>query len=177
MESLITTVANLIREKNLPALMIGGHAVTALGHPRATYDLDLLIPRSAADKWEAELSRLSYRPYAGTSNFLQFEASPDFQLPPVDLMLVDDAVYEILSSTKNDSPPIATPGVLSMVALKLHAIKQPSRENTAQDWADVLALVKAHKLTLDDPEFSAIVSKHGGEAATERIRSEITGGH
>ena len=36
MESFLTTVAALIREKQLPALMIGGHAVTALGHPRAT---------------------------------------------------------------------------------------------------------------------------------------------
>ena len=83
MESLITTVANLIREKNLPALMIGGHAVTALGHPRATYDLDLLIPRSAADKWEAELSRLSYRPYAGTSNFLQFVGNSKRKNPSI----------------------------------------------------------------------------------------------
>lgn len=177
MESLITTFAHLMREKNLPALMIGGHAVTALGHPRATFDLDLLIPRSAADRWKSELSLLSYRPYAETSNFLQFEALPGFPLPPVDLMLVEDAVFEILCSTKNDSAPIATPGVLSMIALKLHAIKQPSRGDVSQDWADVIALVKAHKLTLDDREFSAIVSKHGGETATERIRLAITGGH
>ena len=34
MQSLIDTVANLMREEDLPALMIGGHAVTALGHPR-----------------------------------------------------------------------------------------------------------------------------------------------
>lgn len=64
MQSLLTTISKLIDEKNLPALMIGGHAVTALGHPRATYDLDLLIPRSAVGRWVAELSALHYRVFA-----------------------------------------------------------------------------------------------------------------
>lgn len=171
MESFLTTVSQLIRENGLPALMIGGHAVTALGHPRATFDLDLLIPRGAAEAWKAELTKLGFQPYAETDNFLQFEAQPGLPLPPVDLMLVDEDVFEIISSTKSDLPPIPTPDAKSMIALKLHAINQPSRENTAQDWSDVLALVKHHKLSLDDPDFFAIVSKHGGEKAIERIKS------
>lgn len=176
MESFLTTVAALIREKQLPALMIGGHAVTALGHPRATFDLDLLIPRSAAAAWKAELSTLGFRPYAETGNFLQFEALPGLPLPPVDLMLVDEDVFEILSATKSDSPPIPTPDAKSMIALKLHAIRQPARENTAQDWADVIALAKANHLCLDDPGFSAIVLKHGGENAIEKIKAALAGG-
>ena len=55
MQSFLTTISRLIEEKNLPALMIGGHAVTALGHPRATFDLDLLIPRSSSGRWRTEL--------------------------------------------------------------------------------------------------------------------------
>lgn len=112
MESFLTTVARLIREKELPALMIGGHAVTALGHPRATFDLDLLIPRPSASAWKTELAKLGYAPFAESANFIQLEVKSDFPLPPVDLMLVD-------------------------------------------------------------PEFSAIVAKHGGETATERIRTEV----
>lgn len=176
MESFLTTVAALIREKQLPALMIGGHAVTALGHPRATFDLDLLIPRHAADLWKSELSKLGYRPYAETANFLQFEAHPSLPLPPVDLMLVDGDVFQTLNATKTTHLPIATPDVKSMIALKLHAINQPARENTAQDWEDVIALAKAHHLTLDDPEFSSIVLKHGGENAIGRIKAALAGG-
>ena len=171
MESFLTTVSNLIREKELPALMIGGHAVTALGHPRATYDLDLLVPRSSADAWKSELSKLSYRTYSESPNFLQFEAHPGLPMPPVDLMLVDDSVFHALSATKIDSPPIPTPSVLSMIALKLHAISQPTRENTEQDWSDVIALAKANKLSLDDSDFSAIVLKHGGQSAIDRIKT------
>lgn len=176
MESFLTTVARLIREKKLPALMIGGHAVTALGHPRATFDLDLLIPRSSAGAWKTELTKLGYRPYAESANFIQLESNPDLPLPPVDLMLVEMDVFETLSSSRTEATPIATPGAKAMVALKLHAINQPARADTAQDWSDVIALVKANKLSLDDPEFSAIISKYGDESAAERIKAEISRG-
>lgn len=175
MQSFLTTISKLIEEKGLPALMIGGHAVTALGHPRATFDLDLLIPRSSAENWRTELSQLRYRTFAESSNFHQYEAAAELPLPPVDLMLVDDEVFQILERSKTDSKPIATPGVVSMIALKLHAIQQPNREDIEKDWSDVLALVRAHQLSLDDADFSATVLKHGGETAVERIRAAILG--
>src|SRR5688572_22770983 len=177
MESFLTTISRLIEEKDLPALMIGGHAVTALGHPRATFDLDLLIPRSSAERWKTELSKLRYRLFAESENFHQFEADLQLPLPPLDLMLVDDEVFQVLERTKIDSKPIATPGVVAMIALKLHAIRQPARDNTEKDWSDVIALVKSHQLSLDDPDFSATVLKHGGETAIQRIQAAILGGN
>lgn len=177
MQSFLTTIAHLIEEKKLPALMIGGHAVTALGHARATYDLDLLIPKSSAGQWKAELGKLRFGVFAESVNFLQFEAAADLPLPPIDLMLVDDEVFRTLELTKSDSRPIATPGVLAMIALKLHAIHQPSREDPEKDWSDVIALVKAHHLSLDDPEFSVTVLKHGGTSALERIQAAVFGGN
>jgi hypothetical protein len=174
-QSLLTTIAQRTKERGLPGLMIGGHAVTALGHPRATFDLDLLIPRSAAADWKDLLSSLNYSLFAESSNFQQYEAPEDFPLPPVDLMLVDDEVFQVLDQSKTHTEPIATPSVVALIALKLHAIRQPGRNDTAKDWSDVLALVRAHQLTLDDPEFSAIVRKHGGETAIERIREACSG--
>jgi hypothetical protein len=64
------------------------------------------------------------------------------------------------------SKPLATPSVVAMISLKLHDIEQ-----------SVLALVKAHQLSLDDPDFSASVLKHGGETAVTRIRAAIAGGN
>jgi hypothetical protein len=176
-QSFLTTVARLISDRGLPALMIGGHAVTALGHPRATFDLDLLIPRSAAGLWKDELLKLRYHVFAESANFHQFEAHPDLPLPPLDLMLVDDEVFQILELTQIPSLPIATPSVMAMIALKLHAIHQPGRGPVEQDWSDVFALVRVHDLTLDDPGFSATVLKHGGETAIQRIQAAILGGH
>jgi hypothetical protein len=176
MENFLTTISKLIRDKNLPALMIGGHAVTALGHPRATFDLDLLIPRSSSETWKTELAQLSYQPFSESSNFIQFEATHDFPLPPIDLMLIDDAVFDTILADKIDSTPLATPNARTMIALKLHAINQPSRQNTEQDWSDVIALIRTHKLTLDDAEFSSIVLKHGGQTAIDRIKTALSSG-
>ena len=176
MQSFLTTISKLIETKDLPALMIGGHAVTALGHPRATFDLDLLIPRSSAGKWKAELLKLRYRIFAESANFHQFESPPELPLPPLDLMLVDDEVFQTLERTKTDLKPIATPGVVAMIALKLHAIHQPARNDIEKDWSDVLALVRAHHLTLDSSDFYATVLKHGGENAIKRIGAAILGG-
>ena len=92
-------------------------------------------------------------------------------------MLVDDEVFQTLQITKIDSKPTATPGVVAMIALKLHAIKQPARENTEKDWCDIFALVKAHNLSPDDPDFSATILKQGGETAIQRIRASIPGGN
>lgn len=173
MEHLLTTLNRIREEKHLPVLLIGGHAVTALGHPRATFDVDLLIPRSASAGWRNELLALGYKLFAESSSFLQFEPKPDWPLPPVDLMLVDEEVFDALQSGRFESPVLPTPSVPSLIALKLHAIRQSSRERTDQDWSDILALVKVHDLSLDDPDFAAIVRRHGGESAVARIRDHI----
>src|SRR5210317_2183584 len=133
MDSILTTISSLMEQHDLPALLIGGHAVTALGHPRATYDVDLLIPRPSADQWQRQLLSLGYKVFASNDNFLQLEPKPDWPLPAIDLMLVAPDVYEALVSDRLDTPPIPTPSVTSLIALKLHATRQASRTNDQQD--------------------------------------------
>lgn len=91
------------------------------------------------------------------------------------LMLVDDESYRTLDLTKFSSSPLATPGVIAMIALKFHAIYQPSRTDVEKDWSEVCALVKAHHLSRDDAEFYATVLKHGGRTAIARIRTTLAG--
>lgn len=157
-------------KENLPALMIGGHAVTALGHPRATFDLDLLVPRSSADRWKSAMTHLSYRIFAQSENFHQYEADNDFPLAPIDLMLVDDEVFRVLEESKCSTTPIATPSVEAMIALKLHATKHRSKVDAEKDWSDIFALMRIHQLTLDDESFAAMVERHAGRHAIEKIR-------
>lgn len=173
MDNILTIIGSLMEQHDLPALLIGGHAVTVLGHPRATYDVDLLIPRSSSNQWTTHLLPLGYLIFAANDNFLQLEPQPDWPLPAIDLMLVDPEVFGALQSDRVDHSPIPTPSVTSLIALKLHAIRQPSRNSDNQDWLDVLALIDAHKLTLDDAKFSAIVTKHGGRDAITRIRAHL----
>jgi hypothetical protein len=169
-QGLLSRVAQLMAKKNLPGLMISGHAVTALGHPRATFDLDLIIPRAAAVAWREALMGLSYRIFAESENFHQYEAGQEFPLAPVDLMLVDDDVYEVLAMAKRQVVPIATPSVEAMIALKLHAAKHRNAAEAERDWSDLIALMRIHQLSLDDASFAAMVERHGGTAAIERIQ-------
>ena len=163
--------------KNLPGLMIGGHAVTALGHPRATFDLDLLIPRHAAQDWRVALAGLRYSLFAESDNFHQYEAHKDFPLPPIDLMLVDDDVFTTLEISKTNTKPIAVPSVEAMIALKLHAAKQATRTEGEKDWSDIIALFKAHQLRLDETTIRAMVLRHGGADAINRIEAALAGGN
>jgi hypothetical protein len=173
MEHLLTTLRKISQQHDLPVLLIGGHAVSALGHPRSTFDVDLLIPRPSAPAWRDQLLPLGYTVHSENENFVQLEAKPDWPLPPIDLMLVDDDVFRMLHEERHDLSELPTPSPQALIALKLHAIHQPSRVNTEQDWSDVLALIEAQKLTLDDPSFSATILKHGGEPALERIKTHL----
>lgn len=176
MQSLLNRIGDLMVEKNLPGLMIGGHAVTALGHPRATFDLDLLIPRDAATEWKAALQKLNYSLFAESANFHQYEAPAEFPLAPIDLMLVDHDVFAALELTKNNIKPIAVPSVEGLIALKLHAAKQPTRAECEKDWSDIIALFKAHQLRLDEETIHATVLRHGGPAAINRIQAALARG-
>jgi hypothetical protein len=44
----------------MPFLVIGGHAINALGFSRHTGDLDLLVPLRSKGEWQALLARLRY---------------------------------------------------------------------------------------------------------------------
>ncbi|MEI8107811.1 MAG: hypothetical protein WCI46_08340 [Verrucomicrobiota bacterium] len=177
MQTLLNTIADLMQEKNLPGLMIGGHAVTALGYPRATFDLDLLIPRHAAQAWRVALTGLRYSLFAESDNFHQYEAPADFPLPPIDLMLVDEDVFTTLEISKTATKPIAVPSVEAMIALKLHAAKQSTRTEREKDWSDIIALFKAHQLRLEEVTIHAMVLRHGGADAINRIQASLAGGN
>jgi hypothetical protein len=82
-------VFRALNEAGAPFLVIGGHAVVLHGHLRNTFDLDLLISDSKFATGRAALKRLGYRTYFETGAFLQLQAPEN--LPPVDLMIVDDS--------------------------------------------------------------------------------------
>lgn len=91
-------------------------------------------------------------------------------------MLVDDDVFWLMEQTKWQAQPIAVPGVDAMIALKLHAAQQRARTEAERDWSDVIALIKAHKRALDDVDFRAMILRHGGNAAIDRLTDALADG-
>jgi hypothetical protein len=86
---------------------------------------------------------LGYLTYFETEAFLQLQAPAN--LPPLDLMIVEDGTLDRIENTSHekmlDGEQIRIPDVLRLVALKLHATREPTRRTNETDWQDVVALV------------------------------------
>jgi hypothetical protein len=102
-------------------------------------------------------------------------------LPPLDLMIVDDRTFSRIEVTANqkvlDGQQIRIPDALRLIALKLHATRDAARRATETDWPDwqdVAALVLATHRTLEDPELRAIISRYGGNGALAEIKRRVS---
>ena len=168
-------VFRTLKKAGAPFLVIGGHAVVLHGHLRNTFDLDLLISDSGFDAGRTALAALGYRTYFQTNAFLQLHAPEN--LPPLDLMIVDDRTFRRIEGTASekslDGEQIRIPDVLRLVALKLHAVREPTRRTSETDWQDVAGLLLATNQNLEDPELQAIITQYGGPAALAEIRRRL----
>ena len=147
-----------------------------VGAVLGTFDLDLLISDSKFDRGRAALTTLGYRTYFETDAFLQLQAPAN--LPPLDLMIVDDRTFGRIEVTSNekvlDGEPIRIPDVLRLIALKLHATRDPNRRTSETDWRDVAALLLKNNQNLENPELRAIISQYGGPTALAEIRRRLS---
>jgi hypothetical protein len=169
-------VFRTLKKAGVPFLVIGGHAVVLHGHLRNTFDLDLLISDSRFAAGQTTLITLGYRTYFQTEAFLQLHAPEN--LPPLDLMIVDDRTFRRIEDTSNekllDGEQIRIPDVLRLVALKLHAVREPTRRTSETDWQDVASLLLTTNQNLEDPELQAIVTQYGGPTALAEIRRRLS---
>ena len=150
----------------VPFLIIGGHAVIALGHVRATFDYDFLTSESHRQALNAIFEEMGYTLFAANGPFVQWTAPRG--LPPVDIMVVDDATFGKLMATSRSiaiaGQEVRIPSPENMVALKLHASRQRTLESAShQDWLDITQIVRRQKLDVEEPAFRTLRSRdrHG----------------
>ena len=145
------------------------------GHLRNTFDLDLLIADSALAKARSALNGLGYRTYFETDAFLQLQAPEN--LPPIDLMIVDDQTFDRIEATANqkmlDGQQIRIPDAIRLIALKLHATRDTARRTTETDWQDIVSLLMVTNRSLEDPELRFIIAQYGGPRALAEINRRI----
>jgi len=169
------TVFEALHQDSIPFLVIGGHAVVLHGHQRNTFDLDLLISELSLPVTKSVLERLGYTPYFESGAFLQL--TPRTGLPPLDLMIVDETTFTRLSHFTEtrvfDGSTIRIPDPKRLVAMKLHALKAASRVNREKDWDDVVGIIRASNLTIEDPEVKEIIQQHGSPGTIEEIRRRL----
>ena len=160
-------------EGNLPFILAGGHAVIAHGCPRNTFDIDLIIPRNQRDKWKDLAQATGYRLVGQGPTFLQFSPSGS-QAPPLDLMLVsEDTFGKLLAEAVPATAALPGARIVSLrhlLALKCHAIKHGHRGRIVKDADDVIRLVQANRLDVNDPEIRDLFLKYGPAELYEKIQ-------
>jgi hypothetical protein len=174
MQETLRRIIEAAKARNLPFLLIGGHAVILFGFARNTIDIDLLVSTERRSAWLDLMRELGFRFYHGTGAFAQFEPQ-DESVTSVDLMFVDDHTWNTLSEapvTKTlAGDEVRLPRPEHLVALKLHAAKGPDRSKPESDWEDIRHIVHICGLDIGNAEFRAIVLRYGGEEAVHRIES------
>lgn len=165
-------VLRLAEEQRLSLILIGGHAVNALGYERTTLDLDFLVLVEDLPRWKATLQGAGFLPMSEMPNFAQF-TPPESDGFRLDLMLVDKQTFSKIESASQPvqygDREIRVPCVLHLIAMKLHALKNPAREETGKDYGDILALIRRHGIDTLSPDFQAILERY----ATPAIRARL----
>jgi hypothetical protein len=172
--NVLATIAARAAQERLPFLVAGGHAVIVHGHPRNTFDLDLIVQREDQSKWTELAHALGYSFYREGPTFLQFNPPNAQPALPLDLMLVNHETFAKLLAEAVPAPGTA-PGakVVSLrhlLALKCHAVRYGHAGRIVKDVDDVIRLVQANGINPNDPQIRALFLKHGTEEFYETIQ-------
>ncbi len=168
-------IAAAAERNNARILVIGGHAINAYGYNRTTVDFDFVIPGPTLSIWRDELQAMGYRWRSETRVFAQFSApegdNPSF---PIDLMFVDEGTFEKLWTEARvldfAGVSLRAPKPTHLIALKLHALKNPARAARGKDLPDIVQLMRIAELDLADPELEAILRRYADERTIELLR-------
>lgn len=172
-------VAARATELGLQSLLVGGNAVNLLAYSRTTFDLDLLVPEADVEQWIAFLARHGYAIFYRTANFvrLRFAAEPAAALP-IDLMLADAETFRKMQTDSQlcdlgSDLHLTIPSPIHLIAMKLHALRNPARLESGIDLQDVKHLIKTAGIDVSSSEFQEIAQRYGTEDILSRLLSEL----
>jgi hypothetical protein len=171
---ILRTIFFYARSKEMPFLVIGGHAINAYGLDRHTGDLDLLVPRTMKQPWNTLMTELRYSVGQNTDTFARFR--PDSLASwPIDLMFVDDLTFEKMQKEATEAEfgvvraPVAS--MRHLIMLKIHAMKVFQEQRDAKDFSDLLFLVAKSKLPLQ--ELKSLCETHASDKLFARIKGAL----
>lgn len=151
------------QEPALRFLIIGGYAVGAHGHTRATFDVDFLVRRHERAAWSNRIAAAGLKLFAEMNAFAQFTQPGGGD--GLDLMFVDEPTFDQMwrASEERDfgGSRARVPCLDHLLALKLHALRQTMPHRTSKDAEDVEILVRRNQLSLREPRYERLFLKYG----------------
>lgn len=166
------TILNLIsQERGISFFLIGGNAINTYGYIRTTFDIDIAVPDDQAATWSSELVAIGYVLYFCTDAFQRFEDKSSFRRFPVDLMLMSPETFKKIHQTsvlkKIGTVDLLVPSPLHLIAMKLHALKQPRRAAEGKDLNDMINLIRFAQINVQSSDFQAIIDRYA-DASTKK---------
>lgn len=172
---ILRTIALYTEDKQMPFILIGGHAVNAYGIARQTGDIDILVQINQKPKWMIIFQKLRYKIGQNDERFARF--SPETLGGwPIDLMFVDDRTFEKMYANSIEMlVGVATTKVVSarhLATLKIHALKYFQEHRYAKDMADLVSLLRSGKTCLTKTDLKELCERYANIELFEKIQGE-----
>lgn len=166
--------------EGLEAVLVGGNAVNLHSYSRTTFDVDLLVRETDCEPWLSYFRSHGYEPFHRTANFvrLRFAAAPAEALP-VDLMLADSSTFAAIEGSSRrcdigNGLSLAIPSPLHLIAMKLHALRSPTRFENGIDLQDVKHLIKTAQIDISSKEFTDVAERYATDAIRAKLFRELS---
>jgi hypothetical protein len=138
-----------------------------------------LVREIDAERWLSFFQEHGYSVFHRTANFvrLHFAADPTAGLP-VDLMLADERTFHQIQTESRRSDignnlTVAIPSPLHLIAMKLHALRNPQHLENGVDLQDVTHLIAAAKIDTSSKEFTDIAERYATGTVRRRLFREL----
>jgi len=173
---ILRTISLYVEGKNMPFLVIGGHAVNAYGLSRQTGDLDLLVRDDEKRVWIDLMNKLHLRAGQSDDRFARFQPEA-FTGWPIDLMFVDRATFaKLFEQSIEVSFGPARARVASarhLVAMKLHALKQDQEHRLAKDFGDIVGLLRSGRTGLTVEELRSLCLRYATVEWFDKLKDQV----
>lgn len=170
---ILDSIHQLADENNLEFVLIGGHAINAIGDRRQTRDVDLLVCEADKSSWKKILLALNYELFNDSTAFMQFNPGK-LEEWPLDILLVNESTFRELKASASrinvgGKEDVLVPSIKHLIAMKLHALKQGDEIRRLRDLLDIITLLRYGELDVISDDFKKMCQDFANEAVYEEI--------
>tara|TARA_R110002096_G_scaffold91753_2_gene207641 strand:- start:442 stop:978 length:537 start_codon:yes stop_codon:yes gene_type:complete len=170
---ILDSIHQLAESNNLEFVLIGGHAINAIGDRRQTRDVDLLVCEADKEAWKKLLLDMDYELFNDSTAFMQFNPGK-LEEWPLDILLVNERTFNELKSSASSiniggKENVLVPSKEHLIAMKLHTLKQGDQIRRLKDLLDIITLVRHGNIDIAGDHFKKMCQDFASIQVYEEI--------
>ncbi len=166
------TPFELLAASGIPVLLVGGQALHVYRYTRQTIDFDFMVAETNYPSLRQYLESQGFEEQGLMGRFGRFRTGPG-QEPVLDIGKVEDATFEKLWAASEEHEwgdvRLRVPAFLHLVALKLHAAKNPHRND--RDLGDVVELLRLNPHRYSQADLEETCLRFGRAGIYDRLKT------